>query len=197
MHWSISFPQLNHYCVRIGYNEEISLINSKLDVEEMQITCMLAEANYNLGMLHKRREDVQEAIEHLEQALELYEHCDGENDIEKATIADNLGMLFVSRKEFGLAKKHYSSAYSIYEKSIGRDDLTTSDCAFRLGKVLEMLESSLALEFYKESLRVHRLNMSEDDERSGEILFCLGRISLDKDACDNAVKCFEEVSTIF
>lgn len=171
------------------------MINSKLDVDEMQTIATLAEAHYRPGMLHKQREEVDNAIEHLEKSLELYEHAsDADIDEKLATISDNLGMLYVSREEYEVAKKHYSSAYSFYENCIGREDMLTADCAYRLGKVLEELESDLAEEFYTESLRVHRLNMVEDDERVGELLFCLGGISLAKGAGDDAVKHFEEVS---
>ena len=178
-----------------GYNEEISLIHSKLDVEAMQTISMLADAHFKSGMLNKRRGDVDKSIEHLEKALEFTKQCNGEKHIKVASITDNLGMLYASRKEFAVAKQHYSSAYGIYEKSVGKDDLKTSDCAFRLGEVLEALESNLALDFYKESLRVHRLNMAEDDARTGDILFCSGRVFLNGGDQQDAVKCFEEVCT--
>lgn len=179
------------------YIEEITLIHSKLYVEEMKMQTirMLADAHFNPGMLYKKRDDSDNSIEHLEKALELSKQCEGEKSIRVATITDNLGMLYASRKEFSVAKNHYSSAYSVYEKAIGREDLTTSDCAFRLGKVLDALESDLAMDFYKESLRVHKLNMTDDDERVGEILFCEGSFFLKRSAHHEAVKCFEEVCT--
>ena len=175
-----------------GYNEEINLIHSKLHVELVQTTRMLAESHFSPGMLHKKRGETEKAIEHLEKALELTNQC-SKTSIRIATITDHLGMLHASREEFAVAKKYYSSAYSLYEQSVGRDDLTTSDCAFRLGKVLEAMESDLALDFFKESLRVHRLNMAEDDGRTGEILLCMGRVFLQREAHQDAVKCFEEV----
>mmetsp|Transcript_19746 Transcript_19746/g.37054 ORF Transcript_19746/g.37054 Transcript_19746/m.37054 type:complete len:202 (+) Transcript_19746:1710-2315(+) len=178
---------------RVGYNEEVNLIHSKLDVDEEQTIRMLADAHFKPGMLNKRRGDVDKAIEHLEKALELTIQCDGEEHIKVASITENLGMLYSSRKEFAVAKKHYSTAYGVYEKSIGRDNLRTSDCAFRLGEVLESLESGLALDFYKESLRVHRLNVVDDDERVGEILFCSGRVLLFQGSDEDAVTIFEEV----
>ena len=180
-----------------GYIEEINLIHSKLDVDAMQTTKMLADAHFYPGMLYKKRDEEEKAIEHLEKALELSKQCDGEKSSRVATIDDTLGMLYASRNEFTIAKKHFSSAYHIYETTIGRDDLTTSDCAFRLGKVLEELESNLSLDFFKESLRVHRLNMTEDDERVAELLFCCGRFHLkNDDRQEDAAKCFEEALDI-
>ena len=156
----------------------------------------MGEAHFQPGMLYKKRGDEEKAIEHLEKALELTKQCHGDKNMRVGTITDNLGMLYASREELAEAKKHYSIAYSVYEKTVGRDDLTTSDCAFRLGGVLEGLKSNLALDFYKESLRVHRLNMTEDDERVGEILFCLGRVNGKKKDYQDAVKCFEEALDI-
>ncbi|KAL7554747.1 hypothetical protein ACHAWF_018279 [Thalassiosira exigua] len=184
----VNLPDMALKC----YNEEISLIGSKLHLDQIQIKRMLADAYFKLGMLHKRRGDTENAIEECQKSLELTEQCDGEDSIKVATISDNLGMLLKEQKDFAEAKKHYSTAYSVYEKSVGRDDLTTSDCAFRLGQVLEALKSDLALDFYTESLRVHRANMAEDDERVGDLLFCSGRMYFKKEAYQDAAKCLEE-----
>ena len=154
---------------------------------------MLADAHFCPGMIYKKRDSTEKAIEHLEKALEFTNQCDGDTAKRIATIADNLGMLYSSQSEFAEAKNYYSSAYSLYEKSVGRDDLTISDCAFRLAGVLEAMKSNLALDFYKESLRVHRLNITEDDVKTGEILFCLGRFFLRREAYQDAVRNFEEV----
>ena len=170
----------------VGYNEEINLIHSKLDAEEMQTTRMLVNAHIDPGILFKERGDTERSIEHLETALKLTKKCDGESSFREGEIADHLGMLYASRSDFASAKLHYSTAYSVYEKTIGRDDLTTSDCAFRLGGVLEALQSNLASDFYKESLRVHRLNMAEDNERVGDILCCLARLFLGSESHQDA-----------
>lgn len=176
-----------------GYHEEITLIHSKLGMGETHTTKMLADAHFNIGMLHKKRGDDDDAIENLESALDLTAQCNVEKTMRVAKISDLLGMLYASRKEFAVAKRHYSSAYSLYEQAIGRDDSTTSDCAFRLGKVLDALESDLALDFFKESLRVKRLNIAEDDERVAELLFCIGRFFLEREVHQDAVRAFEEV----
>ena len=180
----------------VGYNEEINLIHSKLDAEEMQTTRMLVNAHIDPGILFKERGDTERSIEHLETALKLTKKCDGESSFREGEIADHLGMLYASRSDFASAKLHYSTAYSVYEKTIGRDDLTTSDCAFRLGGVLEALQSNLASDLYKESLRVHRLNMAEDNERVGDILCCLARLFLGSESHQDAVGCFEEALSI-
>ncbi len=200
--WDLSqFPPVTHIFLiflahDVGYNEEINLIHSKLDVEEMQTTRMLANAHLDPGILFKERGDTERAIVHLVTALELTKKCDGENSIREGEISDHLGMLYASRSDFASAKLYYSTAYSVYEKTIGRDDLTASDCAFRLGGVLEALQSNLASDFYKESLRVHRLNMAEDNERVGDILCCLARLFLRSESHQDAVGCFEEALSI-
>jgi tetratricopeptide (TPR) repeat protein len=157
---------------------------------------MLVNAHLDPGILFKERGDTERSIHHLKTALELAKECDDDNSLREGEISDHLGMLYASRSDFASAKLHYSTAYSVYEKTIGRDDLTTSDCAFRLGGVLEALESNLALDFYKESLRVHRLNISEDSERVGDILCCLARLYLRSDSYQDAVGCFEVALSI-
>ena len=93
-----------------GYNEEIALIHSKLDVRETQISRMLADAHFKPGILCKKRGDEKRAIEHLGKALELTEQCDGEMTERSARIADNLGALYASQNALADARKHYSSA---------------------------------------------------------------------------------------
>lgn len=178
------------------YNEEINLIHSKFNVEETQTIRMLANAHRGSGLLYKERGDTKRSIEHLELVLELTMKCDGDESLSQGEIYDHLGMLYVSRSDFELAKQRYSSAYSVYEKTIGRDDLTMSDCAFRLAGVLEALNSTLALDFYKESLRVHRLNMTDDNERVGDILCCIARILLRDNDYKDALECLEEALSI-
>lgn len=163
-----------------------------MSIEEVQTNRMLGDAHYNSGVLYMKRLETERSIGHFEKALESARKCYGDNSIQEARITDNLGMLHTVKLDFATAKKYYSSAYSAYEKSIGRDDLTTSDCAFRLGMVLESLESTLALDFYKESLRVHRLHTAKDDERVSEILFNIARIFRKKDNHQGAIACLEE-----
>jgi tetratricopeptide (TPR) repeat protein len=192
-----NFHSFAFICIHdVGYNEQISLINSKFDVGKIETTRMLVNAHLDPGILFKERGDTARSIHHLTTALELAKKCDDDKSLREGEISDHLGMLYASQSDFASAKLHYSTAYSVYEKTIGRDDLTTADCAFRLGGVLESLESNLALDFYKESLRVHRLNISEDNERVGDILCCLARLFLQSDSYQEAVGCFEEALSI-
>lgn len=178
------------------YNEEINLIHSKFNVEETLTIRMLADAHRGSGLLYKERGDTKRSIEHLELVLELTIKCDNDESLSQGEIYDYLGMLYVSQSNFESAKQRYSSAYSVYEKTIGRDDLTLSDCAFRLAGVLEALNSTLALDFYKESLRVHRLNMTDDNERVGDILCCIARLFSRDKAHKDALECLEEALSI-
>lgn len=162
-------------------------------MEELQTRRMLADAHYHSGMLLKKLLETERSIEQLEKALEATKTCYGESSIQEATVADNLGMLHASKSDFVLAKKYYSSAYSAYEIAVGREDLRTSDCAFRLGSVLEALASNLALDFYKESLRVRRLHVAVGDERVAETLFYIARLLHMRDAHQDALACLEEV----
>lgn len=175
--------------------QEIGVIHSKLDEDEYSTLRLLADAYFKAGMLYKVMEDIEEAIEHLSKAIEYTKQCSDGESHRLATITDALGMLYASKEEYTEAKKYYSSAYSIYEK-VSRNHPITSDCVFRLSKVLEILESELTLDFYKESLRVHRINVEEDDARAAEILFCLGRVCLETGRCRDAVKYFEEVRCV-
>lgn len=179
-----------------GYLEEIHLIETKLDAENECVTRLLALAHHKVGMIFQQKDDVAESIEHLEQGLNLTKKCDGDNqDASEAMIADTLGMLYASREEYDAAKKYFSESYGLYEKTLGREHLTTSDCAFRLAECLEHVGSNLALDFYVESLRVHRLNISDDDERVGKLLFCIGRVHFSKGSFIDAANSFDEVCT--
>ncbi len=172
--------------------QEIGVIRSKLIEEDRSTLRLLADAHFEAGMLFKIMDDVAEAIKHLSKALGYTKQCSSQESHRLATIMDALGMLYASKEDFDEAKKYYSSAYSIYEK-VSRNDPITSDCVFRLSKVLEVLKSELTLDFYKESLRVHRVNVEEDDSSAAEILFCLGRVCLTNGLLRDAVKYFEEV----
>ena len=153
-----------------GYTEESNLIHSKFDFEA-NTNELLANSHFDCGMLYKKRGETDKSIEHLEKALELTNRYNCEKNMWIATILDNLGKLYTSKTEFSVSKIHYSSAYNVYENTIGRDDWITSDCAFRLGKVLDELLSTLAFDFFHESMRAHRLNITEEDERVSETLF--------------------------
>lgn len=172
--------------------QEIGVIHSKLDANDCTTLRLLADAHFKAGMLYKMTEDTEEATEHLIKALDYTKQCSDEESHRLATISDALGMLHASKEEYAEAKKYYSSAYSIYEK-VSRNHPITSDCVFRLSKVLEVLKSDLTLDFYRESLRVHRVNVEEDDARAAEILFCLGRVCLVRGLQREAVQYFEEV----
>lgn len=71
----------------VGYNEEINLIHSKLDAEEMQTTRMLVNAHIDPGILFKERGDTERSIEHLETALELTKKCDDESSFREGEIS--------------------------------------------------------------------------------------------------------------
>jgi hypothetical protein len=58
----------------VGYNEEINLIHSKLDAEELQTTRMLVNAHIDPGILFKT-------------ALELTKKCDGESSFREGEIS--------------------------------------------------------------------------------------------------------------
>lgn len=178
---------------RLGYIEEINIIQSRLDAEETETSNLLSDAHFSAGLLYKKKQDLDESIDHLEIALKMAKTCDGEESSRVAAISDHLGMMYASRDEFETSKIHLSAAYTIYEQTAGRDHLKTSECAFRLAEVLETLESNLSLDFYKESLRVRKLNIDEDDETVAEILFCLGRVYLERTLYQDAAKCFEQV----
>ena len=171
------------------------MIHSKLQPENRQCAKSLIAAHEASGMLYKKQKETDRAIEHLEKALGLLESSEDKSRL--ASVSDTLGMLYESKGQEHLAsaKKHYSNAYSLYEKHVGRDKLATSDCAFRLAGVLKLLQSSLALDFYKESLRVRRLNVHRDDERAGEILYFVGTILIRDKSFKLAIDALEEVST--
>ena len=173
-----------------GYTEESNLIHSKFDFEA-NTNELLANSHFDCGMLYKKRGETDKSIEHLEKALELTNRYNCEKNMWIATILDNLGKLYTSKTEFSVSKIHYSSAYNVYENTIGRDDWITSDCAFRLGKVLDELQSTLALDFFHESMRAHRLNITEEDERVSETLFCCGRYHWKSETHNLAIECFE------
>lgn len=185
---AVSSPEMALKC----YAEAIGLIHSKLQPENRQCAKSLIAAHEASGMLCKKQKETDQAIEHLEKAHGLLESSDDKSRL--ASVSDTLGMLYESKgqEDLASAKKHYSNAYSLYEKHVGRDKLATSDCAFRLAGVLKLLQSSLALDFYKESLRVRRLNVHQDDERAGEILYFVGTILIKDKSFKLAVDALEE-----
>ncbi len=176
-----------------GYIEEIKIIQAKLDRDENETANLLSDAYFSSGLLLKRKNDLEASVEHFEKALDMAKQCDGELSKRIATIEDHLGMQYASRLELVQSKTHFSSAYRMYEQTIGRDHIETSECAFRLGGVLEELEMDLALDFYNEALRVRQLHIKNDDEKSAEIMFCLGRVYLDRAMYQDAIKLFEKV----
>jgi tetratricopeptide (TPR) repeat protein len=182
----------------VGYTEEIHLIETKLDVEDIEVTKILVLAHLKAGLLYQKQEDVDDSIEHLTLGLDLTKQWnDDSQDSTMAMITDTLGVLYVSREDYETAKKFFSDSYSIYEKTLGRDHATTADCAFKLADCLEHVGSNLALDFYAESLRVHRLNITDDDERVGKLLFSIGKINFGKEMYIDAANSFDEVRRDF
>jgi tetratricopeptide (TPR) repeat protein len=173
------------------------MIESKLDTQEMVIARQLALAHYKAGSLCQAQEDVNESIVHLEKGRTSIKQTEGDNQDTEAMIADTLGVLYASKEDYIKAKQYFSDSYSLYEQTLGREHITTSDCAFRLAECLEHVGSNLALDFYLESLRVHRLHIDNDDERAGTLLFSIGRVHLSKDAFLDAVTSFDEVRSLY
>lgn len=170
------------------------MIDTKLDVEDMEVARLAALAHYKAGLLCQAKEDLHDSIEHLEQGLNFIKRMEDENQAStEAMIADTLGVLHASKEDYNTAKQYFSDSYSLYEKALGRDNKTTSDCAFRLAECLEQVGSKLALDFFMESLRVHRLHISDDDERVGALLFSIGRVHFRNNAYVDAATSFDEV----
>jgi hypothetical protein len=93
----------------IGYNAQINLINSKLDVEEIQTIRMLVNAHLVPGVLYKERGNTERSIHHLKIALELTKKCDHDESLRKGETSDHFGMLYGSQLDFASAKLHYST----------------------------------------------------------------------------------------
>jgi tetratricopeptide (TPR) repeat protein len=193
---SMSFLLHTNHAPTTGYTEEIHLIETKLDIEDTESVRLVAFARYKAGLLCKARDDLSESIEHLEQGLSSIKQLEGDSHHStEAMIADTLGTLYAAKQEYNTAKQYFSDSYSLYEKSLGREHVTTAECAVRLAECLEHVGSDLALDFYEESLRVHKLHASEDDETAGNLLFCIGRVQFDKEAFTDAARSFDEVGT--
>lgn len=189
-------PRLTTCCFpRTGYIEEIHLIQTKLDLEDIDGLRLVALAHYRAGLLYQSKEEISESIEHLEQGLSYIKQIEQSDnqDSAEAMIADTLGVLYASKQDYDTAKQHFSDSYSLYEKTLGREHATTADCAFRLAECLENVGSRLALDFYNESLRVHRLHISDDDERVGTLLFAIGRVHFNNDDFMDAANAYDEV----
>ena len=177
-----------------GYTEEIHLIQTKLDNDDIWVARLMALAHYKAGLLCKAKGDLADSIEHLEQGLGSIKQLEDDSQgSTEAMIADTLGVLFVMKEEYDTAKQYFSDSYSLFEKSLGRDHMTTAACAFRLAECLEHVGSNLALDFYEESLRVRRLNLTDDDKTVGMLLYSIGRVQFDNNAFVDAIKSFDEV----
>lgn len=133
--YRLSFPCLTH-TIKTGYTEEINMIESKLDTQDMEVVRQLALAHYKAGLLCQAQEDVNESIEHLEKGLNSIKLTGDDNQDTEAMIADTLGVLYASKDDYSKAKQYFSDSYSLYERTLGREHMTTSECAFRLGKMI-------------------------------------------------------------
>ena len=88
---------------------------------------MMADILSKLGLALHDQGNLEEAIEHFNHALEIYEVEVGEGSLKAADALNNLGLLRQDQDEFANAIELFKRVFRICRKVLGNQDLRTRE----------------------------------------------------------------------
>lgn len=119
-----------------------------------------AKAQRELGEIYRLKHNYKTGLDHLKQALEIYQKIGDANGI--ASTLNNLGNLYWIDSQYDLAKDSYQSALKMHEKLANKK--LSALCLNNIGIICSLqYKYEEALEHFNQSLAIHRELGSEEE----------------------------------
>ncbi len=159
--------QLNYsdFLMELGNHQEALSLLSDLDVRLIQnfgqknseVVDMLANVYNNRGRAFKNMGQNQQALENLEQALDLKLEVFDENNARIATLYHNMGVVYATVSDFEKAKERAQKAYQIRLNVFNPDHQLVGSTLHLLGNIERGLGNfDQAFEYIEQSVEINR-----------------------------------------
>ncbi len=184
----------NLYLATGKYSQAEAQLRMALSIRENLVAenSELIAASYNdLGLVYSTT-DANQALDHYEKALAIYQRIHG-NDHAKIAIANtNIGFVYRSLEFFGDAINNFESALSIWEKIYPGSHPTKAFIYFNLGQTyLRMKNDKVAGEYYQKALTMYRQSYGNKHPGIATVLNAIGNLKLSSGHFDEAIEYFQ------
>ena len=124
----------------------------------------VATTLYNIGMVHYYRSELPEALEHFNQAKDIYSELLGENHPEVATMINAIGLIHNSLGEYQTALDCFLQCAEIRKAAFGENHFDVAAAYNNIGHIYTILRDfSKAMEYQKKSLEIKKKLLNEND----------------------------------
>jgi CHAT domain-containing protein/tetratricopeptide (TPR) repeat protein len=184
----------NLYLATGKYSQAEAQLRMALSIRENLVAenSELIAASYNdLGLVYSTT-DANQALDHYEKALAIYQRIHG-NDHAKIAIANtNIGFVYRSLEFFGDAINNFESALSIWEKIYPGSHPTKAFIYFNLGQTyLRMKNDKAAGEYYQKALTMYRQSYGNKHPGIATVLNAIGNLKLSSGHFDESIEYFQ------
>ena len=133
-----------------------------------------------------------EALVHMDIALELITESHESTETDIAQLHHNFGRIYWKAARYEESKSHYEHALQIFTRILGTDHPRTADTAQHYASTLTFLNDfDLAESLLRRSLRSFVEHYGEQDPRVALSIFSLGRCLQEQGESIESVECFE------
>lgn len=152
----------------------------------------------NLGWLYSKKNQHQDALRHVERALDIERGLPNTDPLFLADLYNTLGIFSRLSSDLSKADNYYKRALAIYEKEVGRENLVLGHMLNNLavvGRIDGRLED--AQRYLERSLEITRSRLGEEHPDLGIQLTNFGRLLEEKGDYEGAALHYREALTIF
>lgn len=159
-----------------SYNEAVRLIRRHLDEADETLIPVLI----NAGKLYEASSEYSNALKSFQDAIRVMKLC-GRSDTTLCSTTEKIGELQGLLGENVDSKNTLTESYRLYESLLGQDNLVTAGAVYKLGKVLDKLNSyDAAVQCYRECFRVQKMKLGIDHKDVATTLVSIGTNSMQR-----------------
>ncbi len=151
-----------------------------------------------LGIIFKRKGELEQARKHYQIALATLEKAHGPEHLSVATTLNNLGNLLLELEQAPAAARPYQRALAIRQKILGADHPDVAMTMNNMGGMyLRQEQFELAIKHYRFALKKWRQVLGESHPNVGGALGNLGNVYLRQDDYQKAEKYYRQALAIW
>lgn len=151
-----------------------------------------AACYYGLGVIAKRRGEIDLALRYHEKSLELNRHVSN-NDKAVAASLHSLANEYKEKKEFAKALDYYMEARDIKFNLAGRETQDTASTYYHIARLYgKQKKYNEALDYHRKALEIQRECLPPDHDHIGKTYGCMGTVYFNCGDNDQALHYYKQ-----
>ena len=181
---------LGKLLLRMGENEKARKCYERM-LDETTLT--VGDAQLGLGWAHLRCNNLDESLEHFEEALQIRQHVLGKDHAVVGETYSFFGEVHLENEDYDQALIDLKKAIKIQEKALPPNSLDLAATYESTGNTYTLMEKyDLALEYYEKSLKIRQITLPSNHPQIAAIYKNIGWMYKCKRNYSEALKYYEE-----